>query len=239
MAIRGTQSEGNNDVINKGNDWSGMLCFEINGVSFRSSDVCRIFTNCLPPSGCKFFTNPMWGWQEMGTDPVWDRQTPWSHHHEVMAHLRGYSHQDWVSSHEGSWLGSWSVNRDWHAMHPNAAYQVQELQLLLHTWHICLAPFLGAICKKLNNFDAADLISNDMHLRFSWQFIKLYLEKVLLYYSFHTCVRTVFDPSLTKCCWKFALENPAEKWGNHNWEMHHIHRFTIGVLTKTQEGKSL
>ena len=28
-----------------------------------------------------------------------------SHHQEVMAHLREYSHQHWVSSQEGSWLG--------------------------------------------------------------------------------------------------------------------------------------
>ena len=28
-----------------------------------------------------------------------------SHHHEVMAHLRGYSHQGWMSSLVCSWLG--------------------------------------------------------------------------------------------------------------------------------------
>ena len=74
-------------------------------------------SHSLTPPMCKIRTSPVWE-DRSSTGPAWDAEWPWSYHHEVMAHLRGYSHQGWVSSQVCSWLGRlfchrWAMSSQW------------------------------------------------------------------------------------------------------------------------------
>ena len=93
-----------------------------------------------------------WHWPCMGC-----RAYTWSHHHEVIAHLGDNSHQGWVSSQAGSWLGVKSVNGRRCKAANSAVHQVQCLLTL--TLDSCF-PYLNDCRKWVRSTSCPEISKN-------------------------------------------------------------------------------